>query len=217
MLPALAGLARGDRLLELAGLARGDRLLVIARHGEPARGTANRWLARYRAGLRERGREVRRAPVKVLHDQAAITQKTLHNREIASKADFTFDVDARQGSSVRDFRGVQKGRWKQRTPEECNRVIFANPATTLRSIAESLRPKASSRHCTDLLYAGSATTILISFSCLKYLFANVLYPYHPYHLDFVLNYGGRPCDILLCFHGTTIQISVITPCEAPAC
>ena len=155
-LPAVDAERRPDRMLEIARLAHGgDRVLEIAGLAQqdlPRR--ANRWMEEHKLVMRKRAKTLKKAPVRALHEQAAITQRTLHNREIASKADFTFDPDAK--STAHLFRGVQKGKWKQRTPDEGARIIFANPATPMRTLGESIRPRAGTRHCTDWVCAGRA-------------------------------------------------------------
>ncbi len=154
-----------DRLLEIARsteaddpvasaddrVARADRLLNVAesvpRPLEEKRGQS-RWAQLHISAAREQAKKVARAPLKSLHAEAMQTQKAVHNRETASKDDYTMS------SHPRLWKGTKTGLWKQRTPEEACRIIFHRPSSTMLEVAQSLRPRGSSRHCTDLLYAG---------------------------------------------------------------
>ena len=159
-----------DRCLHIAGALGGsasassdslvvdvaDRLLNIAEamqdtsnNGPENRGI-NRWSNRRLAAAQEEAKRVRRAPVKALHSEAMQTHTVVHNREIASLEDAQRDV----GNVARGWKFLGRGRWKQRTPEEACRIVFHSPSTTMIEVAKSLRPQASSRHCTDLLFAG---------------------------------------------------------------
>ena len=133
-----------------------DRLLNIAEAMQDtpqpcsAPNAQNRWGKRWRVAVQQEARRVRSAPVKALHAEAMQTHTVVHNIEIASLEDAQRDV----GNVARAWKHVGAGRWKQRTPEEACRVVFHSPSTPMIEVAKSLRPQASSRHCTDLLFAG---------------------------------------------------------------
>ncbi len=136
-----------DRRIDRGALA--DSLLNVARGvlaGE--RRGQSRWVQLHVRAGSEHAKKVARAPLQRLHADALQTQKAVHNRESASKDDYTI------GSEPRVWKGTKAGRWKQRTGEEACRIIFHRPASTMLEVAQSLRPRGSSRHCTDLLFAG---------------------------------------------------------------
>ena len=132
---------------------RAARLLQIVDDVPPLqeRRGSFRWARQHMQAASAKARATRQAPVKKLVMQAVQTQRAVHNKEVASKDDYTMSLD---GSTARSSKGTKSGRWKQRTGEEACRIIFHKPATTMVEVARSLKPCASSRHCTDLVFAG---------------------------------------------------------------
>ena len=115
-----------------------DGLLAMAQaqlagHGQERRQRIS--FARRLAGSLSARRGVKRKHHQ-LQEAAAAAQRAWHNREVASKEDFTFHRGEKQ-----KVKG--KGKWKQRTAHELLRIAFKPPAQTLASIAATLTPKAS--------------------------------------------------------------------------
>jgi hypothetical protein len=120
----------------------GDLLLAIA----GAAGCAQAGRGRPRKPMQR----VEKKPSK-LGAAAEQTQHAVHNRDQAAKRDY--ELRARQQNTPKfQSKDVGVGKWKQRTAHEVLRIGFASPSCSINSLAKMLRPPASNRHCTDLIF-----------------------------------------------------------------
>ena len=133
----------------------GDRLLAIADHvikkiKKPAQ--RFRWTRSVAAAARKQMQSARRAPQQLMLQAAEKAQKEYFNHHHACRKDFEFKTRENNAPKY-NSKGQGSGRYKQRTPQEVLRILETPPCRILKSVAGSLRPAGSVRHCTDLLFA----------------------------------------------------------------
>ena len=85
-----------------------------------------------------------------LRETSLASQVQFINRTVASMDDWQVDLQERHAKPSATRRG--SGKWKQRTPEECLRIGFANPMEGMRQLARSLKPRANHRFVADVSF-----------------------------------------------------------------
>ena len=149
-----------------------DLLRLVARlHGVNAEAQESRTraisFARRFAASRSRTR-TRSNTLPVIAMQAQV-QYT--NREHAGSADYHLNLAGNRQAS----KGVGTGKWKQRTEEEVIRIVFSEPYHSVTSVAKSMRPRASERYVTDLVFACSRIILLLQSSAMAAQLATAVY------------------------------------------